>query len=143
MIEQERGGSIINLSSVVGVRIYKNRAGHCQAKAALISLTQELAVELAPYNIRVNCVAPSFTRTEATRDIWGSPEKEKAICAIIPLNRWAEPIDVACPILFLASDASNYITGQTIVIDGGMITPAQSSAAMDGDIALYEKYKHG
>ena len=94
------------------------------AKAALISLTKSLAVEWAPRGIRVNALCPGWTATELNRNLWGDETAERATVATVPLQRWARAEEMAGPVLFLASDASSYMTGQTLVVDGGQtITP--------------------
>jgi len=84
-------------------------------------LTRVLARELASHNIRVNAIAPSLVRTEMSKRLWSDPETYKQIIAKIPMGRVAEPSDMASVALFLASDASSYITGHTIVVDGGLL----------------------
>ena len=90
------------------------------AKAGVVMLTRVLARELGSYNIRVNAIAPGAVRTEMGRRWWSDPERLKQLEARIPLGRTAEPGDIVGAALFLASDASSYITGDTIVVDGGM-----------------------
>ena len=119
MIEQGKGGNIINISSVAGTEGNVNRAGYASAKVGLIMLTRQLAIELGPHNIRANAIAPSNVRTELNRDVFSDPEKSKQRMAIVPLNRWAEPVETANAALFLASDAAAYITGITLTVDGG------------------------
>jgi NAD(P)-dependent dehydrogenase (short-subunit alcohol dehydrogenase family) len=117
----ERGrGSIINLSSVSGVIGTPRRAAYAASKGAIDAATRSLAVELGPLGIRVNSVAPGVVDTAlwaSNKKIGGVPE---AINALTPLRRWADPEDVADVIVFLASDASRFVTGETISADGGM-----------------------
>ena len=117
----ERGrGSIINLSSVSGVIGTPRRAAYAASKGAIDAATRSLAVELGPFGIRVNSVAPGVVDTAlwaSNKKIGGVPE---AINALTPLRRWADPEDVADVIVFLASDASRFVTGETISADGGM-----------------------
>lgn len=120
MIEQGRGGSIINLSSVAGIKPITIRAGYASSKIGLIMLTKQLAIELAPHNIRVNAVAPGSVITEMTRDMWDDPEAKTQIEAMVPLGRWGEASEIANAALFLASDAGSYITGITLPIDGAL-----------------------
>ena len=117
----QRKGSIINVASVAGFRVSPRRGPYSIAKAGVIMLTRLLAVELASYNIRVNAVAPGQVKTEATQVYWGDPDIFKQRIAMIPLGRWAEPSEVAGAVVFLASDAASYITGHTIVVDGGTL----------------------
>jgi 3-oxoacyl-[acyl-carrier protein] reductase len=114
------GGSIINLSSVSGVIGTPNRAAYAASKGALDAATRSLAVELGPVGIRVNSVAPGVVDT----DLWA---KNKAVPGVVgqieaqtPLRRWADPSDIADVIVFLASDAARFVTGETIAVDGGM-----------------------
>jgi 2-deoxy-D-gluconate 3-dehydrogenase len=118
MIAQGRGGSIINLTSVAGIKAVVMRAGYASAKIGLIMLTRQLALELAPHKIRTNAIAPGLVRTELTRDMWGDPETKSQMAALVPLGSWAEPLDVANAALFLASEAAGYITGITLPVDG-------------------------
>jgi NAD(P)-dependent dehydrogenase (short-subunit alcohol dehydrogenase family) len=119
MAEQGRGGSITNLSSVAGIRAHTMRAGYGSAKVGLIMLSKQLAIELGPHNIRVNAICPGVVQTELTRDMWGDPETKQQWQSAVPLNRWAQPSDIANAALFLASDAASYITGIALAVDGG------------------------
>ncbi|HBC92020.1 MAG TPA: beta-ketoacyl-ACP reductase [Pelotomaculum sp.] len=111
-------GRIINISSVVGLTGNFGQANYAAAKAGLLGLTKALAKELCSRNITVNAVAPGFINTEMTA---GLPEKvTEKLLAQIPMKRFGEPEDVAGLVVFLATDAAAYITGQTIAADGGM-----------------------
>jgi len=120
MIEQKRGGSIINLSSVAAVTSPVNRAGYASAKLGVIMLTRQLAKQLGPYNIRVNTIIPGFIKTEMSRDMWSNPKKLKQELAMIPMNRWGEPVEIANIALMLASDVASYVSGVALAVDGGM-----------------------
>jgi len=120
MIEQKRGGSIINLSSVAAVTSPVNRAGYASAKLGVIMLTRQLAKQLGPYNIRVNTIIPGFIKTEMSRDMWSNPKKLKQELAMIPMNRWGEPVEIANIALMLASDVASYVSGIALAVDGGM-----------------------
>lgn len=113
-----KGGSIINISSVFGIRGGLGQSGYCASKAGLIGLTKAAALELAGKNIRVNTVAPGYIKTDMTSE-FNTKQYEKCINDI-PMRRFGEPDEVAQLCLFLASDKSKYITGQTFVIDGGL-----------------------
>lgn len=114
------GGSIINLSSISGVVGTPRRAAYAATKGALDAATRSLAVELGPWGIRVNSVAPGVVDT----DLWAKnknlPGVIEGIEAQTPVGRWAQPEDIADVVVFLASDASRFITGETICADGGM-----------------------
>jgi len=115
---RHRSGSIINISSVSGLHGNAGQANYSASKAGIVGLTKTAARELASRNIRVNAVAPGFIRTEMTEVL--SQKVKEAALASIPLKRFGEVGDVAQAVLFLASPASSYITGQVIVVDGGM-----------------------
>lgn len=115
---RQRAGSIINMSSVVGIRGNAGQVNYSASKAGLIGMTKSMAKELASRGIRVNAVAPGFIDTEMTQAL-GDKAKE-AILETIPLNHLGEVEDVANLVAFLASEESGYITGQVISVDGGM-----------------------
>jgi len=118
MIKQ-RSGKIINIASIIGIIGNRGQANYSASKAGIIALTKTTAKELALRNINVNAVAPGFIQTEMTAKL---PEdlRQKMLQAI-SLNRLGTPADVAAACLFLASRESDYITGQTIIVDGGMV----------------------
>lgn len=116
---RQRAGRIINVSSIVGVSGNPGQANYVAAKAGVIGLTKTTAKEFASRNILVNAVAPGFISTEMT-DALTDDQKEKML-EMIPLERFGSAEDVAKVVRFLASDDANYITGQTIHIDGGMV----------------------
>lgn len=113
---KERGGVILNISSIGGLNTPRAMGAYSIAKAALNQMTRVLAAELAP-QVRVNAIAPGLTRTEQTR-----PQTERGdLRALVPMERYGEPEDIAAAALFLLSGASSWITGQTLAIDGGML----------------------
>jgi 3-oxoacyl-[acyl-carrier protein] reductase len=116
---KKRWGRIINVSSVVGLIGNKGQANYAASKAGLLGLTRTIARELATRGITVNAVAPGFIDTEMTAAL--SPEQREALAQQIPLERLGTPADVAAAVLFLASEQSAYITGQVMVVDGGMV----------------------
>jgi 3-oxoacyl-[acyl-carrier protein] reductase len=118
MLAQGSGGSIVSISSVSGLSSAPLHGAYGAAKAGLIALTRTLAIELAPAAIRVNSVAPGAVRTPRLMEIMDE-ERRAESARHIPLGRLAEPEEIAKVVLFLASDLSSYITGQTIVADGG------------------------
>jgi len=116
----ERGtGSVINVASVAGVVAAPLISPYGAAKAALISLTKSLAVEWAGNGVRVNALCPGWTATDLNRDMWEDPVAGPGTVATTPMKRWARAEEMAGPAVFLASDASSYMTGQALVVDGG------------------------
>jgi len=122
MLQQKRG-KIINISSVRGrYGLPANYAAYCASKGAVDSLTRTLACEWAKHNVLVNAVAPTVVETELTKDALADPEYAKTMKARIPMGRWALTEDIVGPAIFFASDASNFITGQILYVDGGVTT---------------------
>jgi len=115
----QRSGSIVNIASVVGIVGNEGQANYAASKAGVIGLTKSAARELARRNITVNAVAPGYIATRMTEKL--SDEARAALMSRIPLSRLGEPEDVAETVLFLASPASSYITGQVLCVDGGMV----------------------
>ena len=116
----DRGtGSVINVASVAGVSSSPLLTPYGAAKAGLISLTRSLAVEWAAGGVRVNALCPGWTATDLNRNLWEDPQAGPTTVATVPMQRWAAAREMAGPAVFLASDASSYMTGQTLVIDGG------------------------
>jgi 3-oxoacyl-[acyl-carrier protein] reductase len=116
---KQRSGRIINISSIVGVSGNAGQANYVAAKAGVIGLTKTSAKELAPRGITVNAIAPGFITTDMTNQL--SEEVSQEMLKQIPLGRFGEPSDIAKVAVFLASDAANYMTGQTLHVDGGMV----------------------
>jgi 3-oxoacyl-[acyl-carrier protein] reductase len=116
---KRRWGRIINITSVVGIAGNKGQANYAASKAGLIGFTKSVSKELASRNVLVNAVAPGFIDTVLTRAISG--EARNALIRSIPLDRLGTGADVAAAVLFLASDYASYITGQVLVVDGGMV----------------------
>lgn len=122
VMKSQRSGSIINISSAIGFTGAVNRAAYAAAKAGIVGFSKALALELAPSGIRVNVVAPGRTATK--RVVAGySPEAWQSADKLNPLGRAAEPSEIADAVVFLASEASSYITGQTLHINGGKFMP--------------------
>ncbi|MCK4601033.1 MAG: 3-oxoacyl-[acyl-carrier-protein] reductase [Phycisphaerae bacterium] len=117
---RQRSGSIVNMSSYSGLEGNRGQANYSASKAGLLGLTKTTAKELATKSVRCNAVAPGFIQTEMT-DVLPQQAKDMAL-AQIPLKRLGSPGDVAKAVAYLASDASNYVTGQVISVDGGMHT---------------------
>jgi NAD(P)-dependent dehydrogenase (short-subunit alcohol dehydrogenase family) len=114
------GGKIINLVSIAGLRPAPGMGLYGISKAALILLTQQLAMELGPANIQVNAIAPGVIKTRFSQLLTETPEISRGILARTPLRRFGEPEDVSGLALFLASPASDYVTGAVLVVDGGL-----------------------
>ncbi|MFQ6121453.1 MAG: SDR family NAD(P)-dependent oxidoreductase [Dehalococcoidales bacterium] len=122
MIKQG-GGKIINLSSVRGrYGLPADYAAYCASKGAVDTLTRTLACEWAKHNVLVNAVAPTIVETDLTRPALADPEYAKRMRSRIPLGRWGMPEDIVGPTIFLASKASDFVTGQILYVDGGVTT---------------------
>jgi gluconate 5-dehydrogenase len=122
MIRQGGGGKQIHIGSVRSIFALRNRgfAAYCAAKGGIPILCKQLAAEWAPHRINVNVVAPTFVRTAQVANYLSDPKFYEALIARIPLGRIAEPEDVANAVLFFASSASDFVTGQTLYLDGGI-----------------------
>ncbi|MGH7663986.1 MAG: 3-oxoacyl-[acyl-carrier-protein] reductase [Gemmatimonadaceae bacterium] len=116
---KRRWGRIINITSVVGLTGNKGQANYAASKAGLIGLTKSVAKELASRNVLVNAVAPGFIETDMTASL--AADARTALAAQIPLARLGAPADIAATVAFLASEHASYITGQVLVVDGGMV----------------------
>ena len=117
-MREKGGGNIINIASVEGIRpgilvIYSI------SKAGVIHATKVMAKEWAQYNIRVNCIAPGLTKTKFSEFLWSTPEIHDAAMTMTPLKRMAAPDEMVGAAVYLASDASSYVTGQILCVDGG------------------------
>jgi NAD(P)-dependent dehydrogenase (short-subunit alcohol dehydrogenase family) len=114
---KERGGSVLNIASVGGLTYGGHIAVYDMTKAALIFMTKHFAVELAP-GVRVNAIAPGLVKTDFARALW--ERNEEGVAKLMPLHRLGEPVDIAGAAVFLSSDAASWITGEVMVIDGGL-----------------------
>jgi NAD(P)-dependent dehydrogenase (short-subunit alcohol dehydrogenase family) len=118
----QRGGAVVNVASAGGMSVERTIGIYNTSKAALIHLTKQLACELGP-QVRVNAVAPGLVKTDMARALW-EPAGER-FAAVLPLRRLGEPADIANAVVFLVSDAASWITGHTLVIDGGALVAAR------------------
>lgn len=118
-MEKQGGGKIINIASVAGLRPGTGMGLYSISKAGVIMLTQVLAVELGPANIQVNAIAPGVIKTRFSQVLWQTPEIAEPALRTLPAGRFGEPEDVASLALYLASPASDYVTGAVFVVDGG------------------------
>ncbi len=121
MMKETGGGTVVNVSSVNGVRPAPFQGIYSVTKAALTCMTQAFAKELAPYNIRVNALLPGLTDTKFSSAITANDEIKNMVVSQIPIQRVAQPSEMAGAVLFLVSDASSYTTGSCITCDGGML----------------------
>ena len=120
IMKQQGGGCIINTASIGGLRAGELGV-YCVTKAAVIMLTQVMAKEWGQYNIRVNAIAPGIIKTRLSEALWKDPAVNDKAVASIPMMRLGEPEEIAGTVVFLASNAGSYITGETIVVDGGRV----------------------
>jgi NAD(P)-dependent dehydrogenase (short-subunit alcohol dehydrogenase family) len=120
LLRKSAHGSLINISSIMGRRGLRQLAGYSATKGAVTALTKALAVEYAPFNVRVNAVAPGFVETGLTARALKNPLFSKALIDETPMRRFGTPEDIARAALFFASDDSLYVTGAELAVDGGM-----------------------
>ena len=119
IMREQKKGKIVSISSIAGRRSAPFMGIYGVAKAGIEMMTKVMAQELAPFNIQVNAVAPCMVRTKFSEPFWSNAEFYDQIVKAIPMGRIAEPADVAWPVLFLCSAASDFMTGQTLMVDGG------------------------
>lgn len=121
VMKNQMQGKIINIGSLGSYIGLAESSVYCSTKGGVIQLSKTMSIELGPYNIQVNCVAPGYFITPMTQPFYDDPEHRKWIEGRIPLHVWGTVEDLAGPMLFLASSASDYITGETIKVDGGWL----------------------
>lgn len=119
---KQKGGKIISIASIAGEVGFMNSSAYCASKAGIINLTRELAMELSPHNINVNVVAPGVIATKMTEDMLKDKKAKEVLLANTPLGRMGNPEEIGKAAIFLASNDSNFITGHTLVVDGGWLT---------------------
>ena len=121
VMKGQGGGKIINIGSLGSFIGLAESSVYCSTKGGVVQLTKTMAIELGPYNIQVNCLAPGYFVTPMTQPFYDDPRHREWIESRIPLHQWGTTLDLAGPALFLASAASNYVTGETIKVDGGWL----------------------
>jgi NAD(P)-dependent dehydrogenase (short-subunit alcohol dehydrogenase family) len=119
-MRERKEGSVIIVSSIGGLRGSQMIGAYNVSKAADFQLARNYAVEYGPDNVRVNCIAPGLIKTDFARALWDTPEAETRSSKHTPLRRLGDPVDIAGTVVYLASDASRYMTGQAVVVDGGV-----------------------
>lgn len=121
MVEKGIKGKLINIASISSSIALKNMISYCAAKGAIVQMTKAFALELAPYGICANAIAPGYTSTEMTKPLFDNPKRVEEMLLRIPQKRFADPEDYEGIAVYLASESSNYLTGQLITVDGGWI----------------------
>lgn len=119
---KQKGGKIISITSIAGKVGFMNTSAYCASKAGIINLTRELAMELSPYNINVNAIAPGVIATKMIEDMLRDKKTKEGLLANTPLGRVGKPKEIGKAVVFLASSDSDFITGHTLVVDGGWLT---------------------
>jgi NAD(P)-dependent dehydrogenase (short-subunit alcohol dehydrogenase family) len=117
----QRSGRVINITSILAAVALPGISAYSASKGAVTQLTKALALEWAAYNVTVNCIGPTYFATEMTRPLYEDPARKRFIEERTPMGRWGEPDELAGAVVFLASDAARFITGQTIFVDGGWL----------------------
>ena len=120
LLRKSQRASLVNVASIMGSRGMRQLVAYSATKGAVIALTQGLAVEYAPFNIRVNALCPGFVQTALTSRVLKVPAFSKALIDKTPLRRFGRAEEIAAAALFLASDEASYVTGASLVVDGGM-----------------------
>ncbi len=121
MAEQKKPGSIVNISSFGAIRAHREMVAYDAAKGGIEAATRAMALDLAPWKIRVNAIGPGLTATPAVTDYLPTEKQQKQLLSTIPLERLAEPSDIAAAVLYFASDDASYVTGQILYVDGGVV----------------------
>ncbi len=121
-MKNQKYGKIVNIASIAGIVGFNLSSTYCASKGALVNLTRELALDLGPYNINVNAVAPGVIETEMTEGMLSDEKTKEGLLSNIPYGRVGRPEDIASAVSFLADDESEYVTGQILAVDGGWLT---------------------
>ena len=119
LLEKSQSPSVINITSLNAILAFPNNPAYVASKAALAGLTRSMSLDLGPKQIRVNAIAPGYIKTKMTGESWTDPTKRAIRASRTVLNRWGSPEDLVGPLLFLASSSSSYITGHSLLVDGG------------------------
>lgn len=122
VMQAHGGGSIVNISSTYGQMGFPNSTLYVGSKHAVIGITKAAALEGAPHSIRVNAVAPGFTQTAMYERVTGNEAVRKAVTSVLPMRRAGTPDEIADAVIYLGSDKSTYVTGQTLTLDGGLMS---------------------
>ena len=118
---KKKSGAIVSIASIAGKVGFPALSAYCASKGGIVNLTKEFAIELAPYGIRVNAIAPAAIRTAMTAGMLADRKQKAGLKAATPLGRIGEPEEIAHPTVFLCSEGASYITGQTLAVDGGWL----------------------
>lgn len=121
MAEQKKPGAIINISSFGAIRAHREMVAYDTTKGGIEAMTRAMALDLAPWGIRVNAVGPGLTETPAVAEYLQNEEKAKRMTSTVPLERMGKPADIAGAVVYFASDDANYVTGQILYVDGGVV----------------------
>lgn len=122
MLKQDDRGKIINIASIAGEVGFQNSSAYCASKGGIITLTRELGLELAPKGINVNAIGPGVIETAMTKPLLKDEEFKKQVLGMTPRGRLGQPEDIANAAVFLASDESDFVVGETLFVDGGWLT---------------------
>lgn len=118
----ERGyGRVINITSILASIALPSQGPYASSKGAITQMSKVMALEWAPHNVTVNCIAPTYFETDLTRPLYQDPERKAFIESRTPMGRWGQPDELAGAVVFFASDSAGFITGQTLAIDGGFL----------------------
>ena len=121
ILMKQKSGKIVSIASIAGEIGFPNTAAYCASKGGIVNLTRELALEMAPYNVNVNAVAPGVIETSMTEGMLSEEESRKGLLMQIPMGRVGKPEEIAKAVAFLTSDDASYITGETLTVDGGWV----------------------
>ena len=137
-MKKQNSGSIVNISSVVGVNPIKTNPVYGVAKAGVISITRYLAIEWGPYNVRVNSISPGWIATEMLIEFQrsGKSADPNSVTRSVPLGRFGKPEEIAVTTLFLASEKSSFTSGSNFIVDGGMLAGIRLASLIDGKIEM-------